>query len=178
MNSTRGHASRWAAFAGVGVMGFAVQLAAVALLTHVSSMPAAPATAIAVEITLLHNFVWHERWTWRDRAAGVPARVFRRIARFHVGTGVVSLVGNVAVAVTLVEWLHAPVLVANIVAVGVLGVINFLIADRYVFDTPAPMVARSHRNARSAGSPERSGSDPGQTPKPSARRGHSGRACS
>jgi len=177
LNSTRGHSARWTAFAGVGVIGLAVQLAVLALLTHLSSMPAAPATAIAVEITLLNNFAWHERWTWRDRAAGRPA-VFTRLARFHVGTGVVSLVGNVAAAVTLVEWLHAPVLVANIVAVGVLGVINFLIADRYVFDTPAPMVARSHRNARSAGSPERSGSDPGQTPKPPAPRGHSGRACS
>src|SRR5215218_8611947 len=154
MNSTSGRSSRWAAFAGVGVIGFAVQIAAVALLTRVAGIPAAPTTAIAVEIALLHNFVWHERWTWRDRAAGGPTRVFTRLARFHVGTGVVSLVGNVAVAVSLVEWLHVPVLVANTAAVGVLGVLNFLIADRYVFDTRAPMVARS-RNGTSAGSPVR-----------------------
>ena len=37
-----------------------------------------------------------------------------------------------------VGWLHLPVLVANTVAVGAIGVLNFVIADRYVFDTGAP----------------------------------------
>ena len=28
------------------------------------------ATVLAVEITILHHFVWHECFTWSDRAAG------------------------------------------------------------------------------------------------------------
>ena len=58
---------------------------------------------------MLHNFVWHERWTWRDRAGGGPARLLGRLARFHAGAGIVSLAGNVAITVALVEWLHVPV---------------------------------------------------------------------
>jgi dolichol-phosphate mannosyltransferase len=124
---------RWASFAGVGVMGFGVQVAVLWLLTAGAGLATAAATAIAVEAAVLHNFVWHERWTWRDRARGGRASVLRRMARFHAGAGIVSLVGNVAITVALVEWLHVPAAVANTCAAGVLTVLNFRLADRWVF---------------------------------------------
>ncbi|HZA35631.1 MAG TPA: GtrA family protein, partial [Vicinamibacterales bacterium] len=61
---------RWVSFAGVGLMGFGVQVAVLGLLTAGAGLATAAATAIAVEAAVLHNFVWHERWTWRDRARG------------------------------------------------------------------------------------------------------------
>jgi putative flippase GtrA len=92
---------------------------------------------MAVETAVLRNFVWHERWTWCDRlggrAGGGPARVLGRLLRFHAGAGIVSLAGNVAITVFLAEWLHVPVVLANACAVGVLSVLNFLLADRWVF---------------------------------------------
>ena len=33
----------------------------------VTDLPLALATALAVEAALLHNFVWHQQVTWRDR---------------------------------------------------------------------------------------------------------------
>ena len=124
---------RWAAFAGVGIMGFGIQLAALQVLTATVGLATAAATAIAVEAAVLHNFVWHERWTWRDRARGGRASVLRRLARFHAGAGIVSLAGNVAITVALVKWLHVPVVLANACAVGLLSVLNFQLADRWVF---------------------------------------------
>jgi putative flippase GtrA len=101
-----------------------------------------------VEAAVLHNFVWHERWTWRDRGGGGPVRVLRRLARFHAGGGVVSLTGNVALTVLLVHWMQVPAVLATACAVGLLGVFNFQLADRWVFaghtgspcarDEPAP----------------------------------------
>jgi putative flippase GtrA len=129
-----GRPPRWAAFAGVGAIGFAVQLALVGLLAGGAGLPTALATALAVEVTLLHNFAWHERWTWRDRAEGAPARVLVRLVRFHAGTGIVSLAGNVVITVIAVEWLGVTAVVANACAVALLGVLNFLVADRYVFE--------------------------------------------
>jgi putative flippase GtrA len=112
-----------------------VQLGTLAVLTHGAGLPAAAAAAIAVEIAVLHNFVWHERWTWRDRTGGGRAGVFARLARFHAAAGMVSLAGNVGITLTLIEWLHLPVLIANTVAVTALGVLNFVIADGYVFES-------------------------------------------
>lgn len=133
MSGTARRPDRWASFAGVGVIGFGVQLAVLAILIHAGGLPAAPAAALAVEAAVLHNFAWHERWTWRDRAGGGPVSVLRRLVRFHAGAGFVSLVGNVVITVTLAEWLHLPVVVANTCAVAVLSVLNFQLADRYVF---------------------------------------------
>jgi dolichol-phosphate mannosyltransferase len=129
---------RWASFAGVGVMGFGVQLAVLGLLTSETGLATAPAAAIAVEAAVLHNFVWHERWTWRDRAGGGPAHVLGRLARFHAGAGIVSLAGTVAITVLLVEWLCVPVAFANACAVVLPGLFNFWSADRWIF---APTVS-------------------------------------
>ena len=61
---------RWLAFNAVGTMGVAVQLVALAALTEMAGLDYRIATVLAVETAILHNFVWHERWTWRDRAPG------------------------------------------------------------------------------------------------------------
>ena len=63
-------------FNAVGVLGFAVQLAVLALLVH-GGVHYLAATAIAVEAAILHNFLWHERWTWADRPGRGRARAGR-----------------------------------------------------------------------------------------------------
>ncbi len=134
---TRGSTpQRWASFAGVGLIGFGVQLAMLALLTAAVGVQTAPAAALAVETAVLHNFAWHERWTWRDRARGGARRILSRLARFHAGVGTVSLAGNVGITVALVEYLHLTVVLANACAAGTLSVLNFYVADRWVFAVP------------------------------------------
>ncbi len=53
---------RAATFAGIGLIGFGVQLATLALLV-LAGWPYLVATCVAVEAAVLHNFAWHERWT-------------------------------------------------------------------------------------------------------------------
>jgi putative flippase GtrA len=131
---------RFGRFAGVGVAGFAVQLGALALLAR-AGVPAAVATALAVEAAVLHNFVWHERWTWHDRA-GSAGRL-ARLVRFNMATGLLSIVGNVAITMALVRVAHVPLLLANLSAVLALSVVTFAVADRWVFVTPAPVRPRA-----------------------------------
>jgi putative flippase GtrA len=63
---------RWLKFNLVGTLGFAVQLGCLKLLLHFQ-MNYLAATALAVEIAVLHNFVWHERFTWKDRPGGAAS---------------------------------------------------------------------------------------------------------
>jgi putative flippase GtrA len=115
----------------VGALGFVAQLGALALLLRLR-VPYLAATALAVEAAVLHNFVWHERWTWRDRQAGAKARL-TRLWRFHAINGVVSLAGNLLLMRLLVGACGVPPLPANVVAVAVTAVVNFAGADRLVF---------------------------------------------
>lgn len=125
--------TRAARFAGVGVAGFAVQTVALGGLTA-AGLPYPAATALAVEAAILHNFLWHERWTWGDRKADRKGRFLR----FNGATAVVSIGGNVALMWLFAGWLRLPLLLANVLAVLALTALNFLVADRLVFVTKLP----------------------------------------
>ena len=56
----------------VGAIGIGVQFGVLFLLKSVWHVHYLVATVIAVEMAVLHNFVWHERFTWADRT--MPAR--------------------------------------------------------------------------------------------------------
>jgi len=53
-------------FSAVGGIGVAVQLGMLALFSAMS-IHYLPATALAVECVVLHNFLWHWHFTWSDR---------------------------------------------------------------------------------------------------------------
>jgi putative flippase GtrA len=123
--------SRFVAFNVVGVLGFAVQLGTLALLVH-GGVHYLAATAIAVEAAILHNFLWHERWTWADRPGRGRERL-GRLARFHAVNGGVSLAGNLLLMPLLVRVAGLPILLANVAAVLTCALVNFGGADRFVF---------------------------------------------
>ena len=123
--------SRVGRFAIVGLGGLVTQMMVLDLLTRVAALDYRAATVLAVEAAVLHNFVWHERWTWRV-PKGVGSRLARAI-RFHSTTAVLSILGNVGLMSLFVEVLGWPVLLANLAAVAILGIANFRAADRWVF---------------------------------------------
>jgi putative flippase GtrA len=123
---------RLQAFVTVGAIGFLLQIAALALLTMAVGWPYEPATVVAVELAVIHNFVWHERWTWRDRTTG-EGGLSRRFLRYQATTGVTSLAGNAISVAFFVETLGMNAIAANIAAVGVMSVANFVVSDRWVF---------------------------------------------
>ena len=123
---------RFLRFNAVGVVGFAVQLLVLAVLLRLGLHYLA-ATALAVEAAVLHNYVWHERWTWRDRPLRGGARL-ARLCRFHLLNGAVSLVGNILLMRLFVGTLHLPPVVANLLAVLICSLANYLGSVRLVFD--------------------------------------------
>ncbi len=122
---------RWLKFNAVGAIGIVVQLAALAILKSGLHVPVLPATALAVETAVLHNFVWHELWTWKDRR-GVGS-VMARLVRFHLGNGLVSLVVNVALMGLLVGHYNLPYIPANLAAIAAGSLANFLVSEFLVF---------------------------------------------
>lgn len=129
---------RWLKFNVVGGIGMAVQVAILALLTEFFRVQYLIATAIAVECTVLHNFAWHERFTWADRRSRDRRAAVRRLLHFNLTTGAVSISGNLLLMRLLVGAAHAPVLLANVASVASCSVVNFLVNDRWVFRAAWP----------------------------------------
>jgi putative flippase GtrA len=151
---------RFLRFNVVGAIGVAVQIASLALLVSVLGLHYLPATAIAIELSVLHNFLWHERWTWRDRTgnarcswpkaecamphargalrdAGYRARragfSLTRLVKFHIGNGLVSMIGSLALMPVFVSVLGLHYIPANLATIAATGLFNFLLGDRVVF---------------------------------------------
>ncbi len=124
-------AVRWLKFNAVGAAGVAVQLGTLSQLLAVG-LNAFGAAAVAVEAALIHNFLWHETWTWGDRGTDKTRRL-GRLLRFHGANGAVSLVGNLVVMAVLVRIAGVSPLPANAIAIGACGLVNFALGDRWVF---------------------------------------------
>jgi putative flippase GtrA len=130
------NASRPFLFVGVGAIGLATQLAVLSGLTAAGlAVPAA--TALAVAAAVVHNFLWHRRFTWGDRP---QAAILPQLLRFSGLNGLVSLTGNVVVTSALTSA-GVPLVVANLAAVVLCAAANFLLADRLVFALAALAVS-------------------------------------
>jgi putative flippase GtrA len=129
----RGLLLRWLKFNAVGAMGIVVQLAALALLVGGLRLSYLVGTALAVEIAVLHNFVWHERFTWKDRAGVSRAEVLQRLMRFNLSNGAISIGGNLLIMRLLTGALHIHYLAANIVSIATLSLANFAVSHTFVF---------------------------------------------
>jgi putative flippase GtrA len=120
---------RWLKFNLVGAIGIAVQLLVLVVLKAGLRLDYLIATALAVETAVVHNFLWHERFTWADRAGAG----FARFLKFNLTTGALSIAGNLALMKILVGLGHVNYLLANGITITACSVVNFLVSDGFVF---------------------------------------------
>ncbi|MBS1815051.1 MAG: GtrA family protein [Acidobacteria bacterium] len=123
--------ARWWKFNVVGAGGMVVQLASLAAMNWWHGGHYLIASGVAVEAAVLHNFVWHLRYTWRDRRDGSGR--LGQLVRFHLSNGMTSMVGNLGLMRLLVGEAHLPVVPANAIAVVCCSVVNFWLGHRWVF---------------------------------------------
>jgi putative flippase GtrA len=158
-SNTRATLVRWLKFNFVGAIGIVVQFAVLFLLKNVLHLNYLTATAIAVEAAVVHNFVWHEKFTWVDRikidrvkadritvdrikigrimtdhARSALQASLLRFARFNLSTGAISILGNLGLMKMLVGQGHMNYLLANAIAIAICSLANFLVSDEWVFD--------------------------------------------
>lgn len=139
---------RWCKFNLVGGMGIIVQFVALFTLRSVLRFDYLFATAIAVEAAVVHNFVWHEQFTWADRVKPEATsksemrcesvdprwrRSLLRLLRFNLTNGAVSILGNLALMKVMVGEGRMNYLVANAIAITLCSLANFLVSEQWVF---------------------------------------------
>ena len=128
----------WLKFNLVGVLGFALQTAVLFVFTHATPQVSYfAATAVAVELAVLSNFVWHQRWTWKDRPSNTKKDTISRLVKFNLTSGLFSITGNLVFMGLLVGHLGLPVGPANLASVAACSIVSFVLADRIAFATGA-----------------------------------------
>ncbi|HEY6182241.1 MAG TPA: GtrA family protein [Terriglobales bacterium] len=127
---------RWLKFNFVGGIGIGVQLAVLTALKSGLHFNYLLATVPAVEAAVLHNFIWHERFTWKDRQKTTSRLV--RFIKFNLTNGMLSILGNLGFMRLLVGVFHLNYIAANLVAITLCSLANFLISDKFVFQSNIP----------------------------------------
>jgi len=129
--STPSRLFRWLKFNAVGTGGIVVQLLVLTVGTAVLKLDYLITTALAVEAAVIHNYFWHERFTWIDRATESS---WARFLKFNLTTGLFSIVGNMLLMKSLVDGAHLNYLVANLITIATCSIVNFVVSDLFVFD--------------------------------------------
>jgi putative flippase GtrA len=153
----RGSVKRWLRFNAVGIGGAVVQLGALALFARVFGMQYVVATILAVEVAVLHNFAWHEVWTWR----GLPAdERWRRLLRFHAANGFISIASNALFTWLFKRYVGLPLLFSNVTAIALTAILNYILASTWVFKTLKSSPATARGSRPSDPGPQKTGDTP------------------
>jgi putative flippase GtrA len=121
---------RWLKFNFVGGLGIGVQLLVLAMLKSGLRLDYLVATGFAVEAAVIHNFLWHGRFTWVDRA---PGKSLVRFLKFNLTTGAFSVLGNLVMMKLLVGMGKLNYLVGNMITIAACSLVNFVVSDSFVF---------------------------------------------
>ena len=128
---------RFVKFGAVGASGTVINIAVLfacqeLLLLQIADFHARLNYSIAIAITLatISNFYFNRRLTWRDRQYEASPGVMVLFLKYVAAAGV-SIAVQSAMTKSLSLYLHY--IVANLVAIGVSSIFNFLANDKLTF---------------------------------------------
>ncbi|WP_029526423.1 GtrA family protein [Polaromonas glacialis] len=92
--------------------------------------------ALAISVATISNFYWNRRLTWRDRTRNTPQPALRLFVKYVMAAALSIILQSL-----LTKWLalHLHYLVANVIAIVLASVVNFIANDKLTF--------RRHRKA-------------------------------
>ncbi|MGB5348810.1 MAG: GtrA family protein [Polyangiales bacterium] len=126
-----GSLGRMLRFGMVGLSGVVVNQGLLMLLHGTFGAPLLLSSIVAIEVSILTNFVLNHTWTWR-----LPLRepgLIRRVVQYHAAAVMAAFAGNVIILMSAVELFGVDYRIANLVGIAVGTVINFTAGEVWIF---------------------------------------------
>lgn len=116
-------------FIAVGASGVGVNLLLLYLLTDIAGVHYAASAFVAIEASIITNFLLNDRWTFKDRRG---SKVLPRLLKYNAVSG--AGVGvNMGIMALLVEVGGLHYLMAEFLAILGAFVWNYTLSSRYVW---------------------------------------------
>ncbi len=112
------------------------------LMKGVLGIPLIPASMIAIELAIVHNFIWHRNWTWKKRIADKPEPFFKQLLVYNTATGLVDILVNVSLLWILTTFFGVYYLIANVIGMIMGPVIKFWLNEKVIFRKQRKTVAK------------------------------------
>jgi dolichol-phosphate mannosyltransferase len=140
------HGFRYVRFGLVGASGTVINLAVLYtahefLFSAIEPAGSKPyfSLALAIGLATINNFTWNRLWTWSDRQHATSSQREAAISKRHVLAQLVqyataSWIG-IALQYALTLWLahYMHYMLANLIAILIASVSNFITNDRWTF---------------------------------------------
>ena len=106
--------------------------------------------SLAVFVATINNFTWNRLWTWHDRREHVRTPVVLQFAQYGVACWLGILLQFV---ITKLLVGHVHYLVANVVAIVIASVANFVVNDNWTFGRLRLLLRRARQHAHAHDKP-------------------------
>jgi putative flippase GtrA len=118
----------------VAWMGMLVNTGCLYLFKGVLGIRLIPASLMAIEIAIIHNFIWLRLWAWSDRGAtnGRPP-FLKQLLIYNAATGAVDLAANVSILWILAALFGIHYLIANLAGMILGPFIKFWLNEKLIF---------------------------------------------
>lgn len=119
-------------FGLVGTWGFVVNMFFLWFFTETVGLFYLFSSLIAIEISLINNYVFNDLWTWRDRGKEGKKEYLKRMLQYHT-TASAAMLTNIAILWVLTELADVYYLASNVFGILCGAVLNFFLNDRWTF---------------------------------------------
>ncbi|WP_422584974.1 GtrA family protein [Polaromonas sp.] len=91
--------------------------------------------ALAITVATISNFYWNRRLTWRDRTRHTPQPALRLFVKYVMAAAL-----SIVIQSLLTKWLagYLHYIVANLMAIVLASVVNFVANDKLTFRRHPP----------------------------------------
>ncbi|WP_148689030.1 GtrA family protein [Methanopyrus sp. SNP6] len=135
---------RFLKFSLVGFSGVFVNLGLLWFLTEIAGVHYVMSNVIAVEVSIISNFVLNDLWTWRDRRDPGLLNFLKRLAAFNIICAG-GLVINTTVLWTLTEILHIYYITSALFGIAAATLWNYWMNNRMTWGV---LIERAHERRR------------------------------
>ena len=117
-------------FAVVGLSGVLVNMTVLFFFTEILRITYWVSGIIAIEISIIGNFILNDLWTWGDRA---KKRFLQRFTQYHISVGLTAILFNWLLLIILTEVFNVYYLLSNLIGIIVGTVSNYILNDIWTF---------------------------------------------
>jgi len=117
----------------VGASGVIVNLGLLYFLKEFLKINYLVAGLVAIEISIINNFVLNSLWTWKDKFTTSLKIILFRFLKFNFSTGFSILVINFLFLWVLTEYFHFYYILSQSIGIIMGSIINFLLYHYWVF---------------------------------------------
>lgn len=129
---------RFLKFCVVGLSGVGVNMFFLWFFTEIVRFFYLFSSPLAIELSILSNFILNDRWTWRDRTTAGKLNYVKRMVQYHISVSVSAVIANIFLLWFLTEFLHLYYLFSNLFGIAAGTLLNYFINDRWTFRNRDP----------------------------------------